>query len=365
MRNHGPFLAAALAAGVCLPAYADGVHTAPASQPAATAPALVSAPKRADEYLTLEQLVQAYRQKQYSLLVRESQRVLSNPKLQVDRFSILVLQAESQLQLKGFAAAVRVFKAAANEAPDDDKRALMNATAALVLHRTGLTYIPKTTDVYGNLSSTAGPAPGRPAPSIDLLDLSQRQNALRALFWDEFVPLRRKIQQAHSMREMQDNLAALREVSTLEAAAGAQQSETKKLREEAATVSEAIMSGTVAGIIKQMKREVATSRETEPVPLEERTDVQQNGQLNGRPGRRWRDSNDQPETRLKGFSAAAMDRIHALTDYLDKVPNTVDELVKELHTDKKPFEPLLKQAESTKNEIRDIVDSYSRSGLLR
>jgi hypothetical protein len=219
------------------------------------------------------------------------------------------------------------------------------------------------------VSANAGAGPGRPAPSIDLLDLSQRQNALRAVFWDEFIPLRRRIQQTRRMADMKGVLTALKELSALEAAAGGQQTETNKLRGEAAAVSEAIMSGTIVGIEQQMKREVKTSREIETVTLDQQAaqqNVQQNVQQNGRRTGRWQNPTDSgTETRLKGFDAAAMDRIHSFTDYLGKVPNTVDELLAELHTDRKLFEPLLQKAASTKKEIRDIVDSYSRSGLLR
>jgi hypothetical protein len=336
----------------------------PATQAAGDpTPRRITAPSRPDQFLTQDQLVEAFREKQFSLLIRESRRILDRPKTigNYNEFNVRVLLAEAYLQDKNFKMAIDAFTAAAKEGPDDEKKALMVATAELIEHRTGLKYMALTTDELGAPMDVPGESrPRKPVP-IDLLDLSQRDAAFRALFWDQLDATRKAIGAAGKsgggISAVQATLDAVENISVLETAARGNQRETDKLKTEAAVAGEQALADLVAALPGEIGRIDHVGKELEQVIVApESVNPPRRGTMPPAP---------QPVWRERGLTLVVVHRLEAICDMMDKLPDAADEMVRQLHADPKVFDDTKAKAVAVKAQAKAVLDTYSEAGLLR
>ncbi len=123
-----------------------------------------------------------------------------------NRFEMLALRAECQLQLRQTAAALDSLTAAQKEAASqgnaDDVGASL-AFADLIQRSPALRYTPKTSN---------GPLAKKP---IDILGRGQRPDAYKALFADELTSAQQKVRQAETARQMPPILDAAKNAAAL------------------------------------------------------------------------------------------------------------------------------------------------------
>ncbi len=116
-----------------------------------------------------------------------------------NRFEMLTLRAECQLQLRQTAAALDSLTAAQKQAASQGNADGVGASLAfadLIQRSPALRYTPKASN---------GPLAKKP---IDILDRSQRPQAYEALFADELTSAQQKVRQAETARQMPPILEA-------------------------------------------------------------------------------------------------------------------------------------------------------------
>ena len=344
LKGHGQTTAATQASTPAATQSGEASGTQPAVH-------LIKAPAKADEYLTQEDLVQAYRENQYPLVIRESGRILGNPKLMgaYSLFNVLMLRGESFLQTKNFPLAMEAYEAAAKAAPDADKRAVMVATKTMIEKRTGVKYLSWTTDERGTPIYAAG-IKGKQAIAIDMLDLSKREAVFRALCWDQAAEARRDvviISQFAKLSLVEATMDSLDKLLVLEIAGRGVQEETDTLRKELATAIEAGLSRQVSLQKKRMLELSDMAQQPEKVTTTVR-DMRGN-------------STDSETTRPKGLSVQAVKELEGIMDLDTKIPASVDQVVERLKVEATIFAPLVKQAEINKTAAVGLLERYKEA----
>jgi hypothetical protein len=134
---------------------------------------------------TTQQLQQMIDSKQYPDVLKESQRMLQlkgAAAKDVDRYDVLMLRAEAQLQLKQQGPAAESYTKAAKETSDPTKAGLPKAMVTLLQKSRAFMYTPKPSS-----------DPTHPGAPLNILEATDRKQALKALFDDEWKPTQQKI----------------------------------------------------------------------------------------------------------------------------------------------------------------------------
>lgn len=148
------------------------------AQPAGSAP-------RGARLPTTQQIQQMLDSKQYPEVLRESQRVLTlkgAAAKDVDKYDVLMLRGEAQLQLKQQGPAVESYNKAVKETSDPTKAGVPKAMVSLIQKSRGFMYTPKPSN-----------DPTHPGAPLNILDPKERKMALKALFDDEWKPTQARI----------------------------------------------------------------------------------------------------------------------------------------------------------------------------
>jgi hypothetical protein len=146
---------------------------------------------------TTQEIQQALDAKQYPDVLKQSQRLLSvkGPAAKdIDRYDVLLLRAEAQLQLKQQAPAIQSYNDAVKATDDPTKQGLPKAMVTLLQHSPGFKYTPKPSN-----------DPTHPTTALNILDDADRKSALKALFDDEWKP---KQAQIESLKKRSDQSLA-------------------------------------------------------------------------------------------------------------------------------------------------------------
>jgi hypothetical protein len=134
---------------------------------------------------TTQDLQQKLDAKQYPDVLSESQKMLSlkgAAAKDIDRYEVLLLRAEAQMQLKQQSTAIASYQQATKETSDPSKAGVAKAMMTLVQRSRALMYTPK-----------AGSDPTKTIAPLNLLDPTDRKAALAALFDEEWTPTQAKI----------------------------------------------------------------------------------------------------------------------------------------------------------------------------
>jgi hypothetical protein len=148
------------------------------AQPAGSAPRGAPLP-------TTQQIQQMLDSKQYPEVLRESQRMLTlkgAAAKDVDKYDVLMLRAEAQLQLKQQGPAVESYNKAIKETSDPTKAGVPKAMVTLIQKSKAFMYTPKPSN-----------DPTHPGAPLNILEPKERKMALKALFDDEWKPTQAKI----------------------------------------------------------------------------------------------------------------------------------------------------------------------------
>jgi hypothetical protein len=153
--------------------------------------------------------------RQYAVAVREIQRVLALNGAAAnayDRYKLLMLRAECELQLKQQPAALDSLKAAKAEAFRQSKPELAEdpiARTFLIQKSTAYQYTPKTAITFG--------ASGHANRPIPILDRARRGEAFGALLADEFPAVEKKVAAIASAKTLAPVLDAAKSAGALHA----------------------------------------------------------------------------------------------------------------------------------------------------
>ena len=148
------------------------------AQPAGSAPRGAPMP-------TTQQIQQMLDSKQYPEVLKESQRMLTlkgAAAKDVDKYDVLMLRAEAQLQLKQQGPAIESYNKAVKETSDPTKAGVPKAMVKLIQKSKAFVYTPKPSN-----------DPTHPGAPLNILDPKERKTALKALFDDEWKPTQAKI----------------------------------------------------------------------------------------------------------------------------------------------------------------------------
>src|SRR2546423_2177900 len=148
------------------------------AQPAGSAPRGAPLP-------TTQQIQQMLDSKQYPEVLKDSQRMLTlkgAAAKDVDKYDVLMLRAEAQLQLKQQGPAVESYNKAIKQTSDPTKAGVPKAMVTLIQKSKAFMYTPKPSN-----------DPTHPGAPLNILDPKERKIALKALFDDEWKPTQAKI----------------------------------------------------------------------------------------------------------------------------------------------------------------------------
>lgn len=165
-----------------------------------------------------------------------------------NEFTVRVLRAEAFLQMKNVGQAEGAFSAAAQIAPDEGKRAVMQVTEKLLRKSVGLKYVSRSTDEEGNAKVGEG------AVRIDLVSMGKRSGALKAFYSDAFFAATAEVEKArgaNGVAGFHKALEALNDLSAGEMAVTGKQEVTQKLRDKAAAEMDGAVQRAVAEMMKR------------------------------------------------------------------------------------------------------------------
>jgi hypothetical protein len=335
------FLTACLCAAV--PLWAD----TPTTQPAAGVSTASTMP--ADGFLTEEQLVQAYRAHDFSTVIRETMRIQNVPLVasHYKLFDLAVLRSESHLQQKNIAAAIEGFTRAATLAPDDDRKSVMLATVMLLHEQRGLKYLSKTTDDQG--VPLVGSNPLHKPVAIDVLDLSKRTIAFRALCCDKVAKVSQMLLgHFNNIPALTPIIALVQDVSAAERAADGKQIETKKLQLKTAEVAGLVINDA----LKKMTNR-ATNLQTHATDLVTPTN---NNAINASPSSRY--AGNYGGMRVpRGITSKEANELSNMILTAAQVPIVTKQLIEKLDLDAKYYDSVVEAAKTLSALAQSILDS--------
>ncbi|HEX3355411.1 MAG TPA: hypothetical protein VHS31_00420 [Tepidisphaeraceae bacterium] len=144
-----------------------------------------AAPGRGALAPTTQDLQQKLDAKRYPEVLAESQRMLAlkGPAAKdIDKYEVLLLRAEAQMQLKQQSTASASYQQATKETADPSKAGVAKAMATLVQRSRAFMFTPK-----------ASSDPTKTIAPLNILDPTERKAALSALFDEEWTPTQAKI----------------------------------------------------------------------------------------------------------------------------------------------------------------------------
>jgi hypothetical protein len=264
----------------------------------------------------------------------------------LDRYELLMLRADAQLHTKAQAPALQALEEAAKiakVAQDDKRLADARALAMLIRRSKQLQFTPKAA-VASKLpksSATTGAAAATTTTTLDIADPKQRPDALAALYAEEKITARPKVQAAEKARTLPPVATALKAVvplRDLEIAATGAEGETKETVKQLVDRVHTLMAKSLDEMTKRVTRINEHANELVTIPLAT------GGYSSHRRGIEGQDRNE-----LKG-----------IIDTCKQIVTSCRELGEEYDTGK-PFEDLEDQAKDTAERANDALkEEYSR-----
>lgn len=348
------WMAAALMGIVMCPG-ASAQAAAPASQPA-TLPGdgPVQAPTRPTDFLTEKQLVQAYRARQFPLLMKEIFRIRNDPTVlrNYDKFNLLLLAAETSLQLKNPTNGMQLFKESAKIAPDERKRDIVLATVMLLERSHDLKYVSKTADDNGQLlpgKLGRGGAGLAGAGRISLLDLGKRPAALHALFLDELAAANSLVEQVSKMTTMkaaEPAFKSLEDLAIAETAVQGEPAEAKKLEQK--------MAQQVGLLITNSLKQMATTARKADALAQRLVPAESNPGGVNMAGRGASDPSSY--MRARGLTRQEADELNGMVTTCEQVDGECQKIAGRLHVEGDFFKSVVADAATTKETITAVLD---------
>jgi hypothetical protein len=315
------------------------------ASPSATAASLIQAPTDLTVFLTAEELAQAFREKQYQLVIRQIVRIQQNAKAAANYspFDLWILRAEAQLHLKNVYDANEAYKQALKVAPDEDSKSVAKATLVLLAKQTGLAYQPKTAEAPSAKPSSSAPTE-RPKP-IDIIDIGQRPVAFSALYRDELAANLPTLKQAAASESLMTIAAAakmLDDLAVLEIAASAKSEEVDKMALRLAERARDLMTQD----LKKNTEEVAVIKgkanvvDKIAVPI-----FNLNGQMVG----------SEDRYRKHGLERNDAATLQTIIKNVTKYEDASKELAERLHQDATSFSGVVTQSQQLGKQALDIL----------
>jgi hypothetical protein len=295
----------------------------------------------ANPLAAVEEARAAYERADYAEALRILGRVLAlkgRAAEGLDRYELFMLRADAQLHTKAQAPALQALEEAAKlaKAAKDDKRlADARALAILIRRSKQLQFTPKAAVA----SKTKGAA-GATAP-IDITDPKQRPDALAALYAEEKITAKPKVQAAEKARTLPPVATALKAVvplRDLEIAATGGEGETKETVKQLVDRVHTLMAKSLDDMTKRVTRINDHANELVTIAL-----------ATGGYSSHRRGLDSQGKTELKG-----------IIDTCKQIVASCRELGEEYDAGK-PFEDLEDQAKDTAERANDsLKEEYSR-----
>ena len=253
-------LAARLAAAIILlVSLSAGLH-------ARTAKA--DAPASSDPLPTSDQLHQLFKDKQYASLLQKLSRVLQlhgDAARTYDRIDLLLLKADTHLQLKeqslAITAATAAVRAIDEDRTDPRQAAIARSTEKLLKQTHGYTFTPRT-----------APRGQLPQP-ISLLDVDRRADCFAAMFNDAKFDIASKMRAAKSAKTLLPIIEAIKavgELRTLELAAYGKDEQSAAQLDGLANQAKDMMAKAVKELKAQADKDHDRANEVLPVRVDAR-----------------------------------------------------------------------------------------------
>lgn len=243
-------------------------NAAPAGEgkaPAKPAPAAPAAPVADDALPSAEEIRKLFEKGEYNETLRALARVLplkGKAAVGYDRHALLLLKAETHVQLKRSAAAVQALQDAADAAEDPTAAAEARATALLFKRSKQFVFTPRP------------PKRGKlPAP-IDVSDPANRKAALEAMLEEELSKVMPKVDNAAAGRTLPPIGAAMtqvQEIRYLELAATGSDGKTAALVNQLGERGNSLMSKGLEKMSKRVDEITALANETRVIRKPART----------------------------------------------------------------------------------------------
>jgi hypothetical protein len=284
---------------------------------------------------SLEDLRKLYEQKQYSDVVKEATRMLrlkGDAARTFDRYGVLMLKGDAQIQLKQGAQATEAFAQAQKETTDPKKLADAKACELLVKKSRGMMYTPKTSPPPSTRPSTNPSAAARKG-AINIGDESARSDALNALFNDEWTLAKPKVESLKKrggLAPLMDAVKLIDEVRPLELAATGNDTQTKQ---QLTTLSE-----TAKRLMDDYLRKTGARVDEISRSANTRTQVQNGFRKRGLTGQEMQELKDASETAARIEPAAA-------------------EMGKAMGVGADPFAETVKAAEQLKIHAKEVLEA--------
>jgi hypothetical protein len=250
-----------------------------------------------------------------------------------------MLRAEAHLRLKANSAAIDALEQAAKAAPDDRKAAEAKALIILIKRSKALQYTPRVSTGKGRDGIPAGTA-------IDIGDVDKRPEAYEALYLEEKVAAKPKVQAADKAKTLPPLATALKAITPLkelEIAATGKDVETSETVKDVVDRAHKLMSKSLNAMAERTSH--IGERANEIIQYETRTAT---GVREIRTRRRGLDNDDKKE-------------LKETIDTCKKIIDNCKELAEGFTEDAEPFEDLIDLAMETAEAANDVVtDNYSR-----
>ncbi|HVT89915.1 MAG TPA: hypothetical protein VHD56_13760 [Tepidisphaeraceae bacterium] len=211
------------------------------------------------ELPTMNEIQADFDAKRYTDVIRKVVNIVQlrgNAAASYDKHLLYTLRAESHLRLKQFSAASEAYAAAAKESKDEKSARWDSAMALLIKRSPQGMYMPKQPS-----TRPADVAQGGKAPPINITDATMRQQALEALFNDEYKAQSTKFEQLGRSQSVMPLMAGMKQVGgirDLELAATGSDAKSKKILTDIASKAGQLMSSAV----KQMAENVQQISDT-------------------------------------------------------------------------------------------------------
>ena len=233
----------------------------PDAKPAAPAGIADKHPAAGEGAPSVEDIKNSMEEKNYREALQKLSRALSlkGPSAgQYDKHELLVLKAESQLNLKDVSGSAASFAAAAKEAKDDTARAQDKASEQVVKRSKNLAFTPK--------AAKKGEKPD----AIDISDPEKRKEAFKALLEEEkaeAAPTLKAAKGAKTLPPIVEALKRIGDLRSLELAATGEDTEATKLSGDLSDQAFKLMDKAVQDMAALVKDVEAAATEMVPIAI--------------------------------------------------------------------------------------------------
>jgi hypothetical protein len=306
------------------------------------------------DFPSTEEIQKLVDSQQYTTALRDLQRVLALNGAAAnayDRYKLLMMRGECELQLRQQGAAVESLKAAKAEAFKQSKPERAEDPIALIFliqKSAAYQYVPKavTTDAAGEGGEGGGVRANRPIP---ILDRIRRAEALRALLIDEFPSVEKKVAGLTSVKTLAPVLEVAKSAGTLHALEYARtrdDQQTAPLTHSVAVKGAALLD---QALIDSSVRVEAIGESAQQIVIDTITVIDQN----------THQPSTTQRTRRRGLSGRDVEYLKTVAATCDKISAATLELEQTLDADFETLNVPLAKAEAMKLRLNALLtDDY-------